>query len=64
MPELTIVIREADEATLKSTADRDWRTPEQQASALLEQTLAAQRARLNAPDRPAGRRGPRGSQAG
>jgi len=40
--EITIGIRDADMDTLRHVAERQWRTPEQQASALLEQVLGAQ----------------------
>lgn len=43
--ELTVVIREADEQTLRELAETQWRSPEQQASAMLEQALRAQKAR-------------------
>lgn len=59
MPDLTIVVRESDVATLGEIAERDWRTPEQQASAMLEAALATARARANTPDRP---RAPRRTQ--
>ncbi len=60
---LTITVRDNDEAILKQVAERDWRTAEQEASALLEQTLAAQRAKANGTAKPQGRRGPRAQAA-
>jgi len=43
--QITVTVRDADEATLNELAEQQWRDPAQQASALLEQALRAQRAR-------------------
>lgn len=45
MPDLTITIRDADLPLLDELAERDWRHREQQASAMLEQSLSTARAR-------------------
>ena len=50
--QLTVTIRDADEQTLNDLAAVQWRNPEQQASAMLEQALRAQQAKA---DRPAAR---------
>jgi hypothetical protein len=57
MPDLTIVIRDTDVELLDQLAERDWRDREHEASALLEATLAAARARSTASARSP--RGPR-----
>lgn len=49
--DLTVTIRDTDEPTLNELAEQQWRSAEQQASALLEQALRAQRAR-NDPSTP------------
>lgn len=43
--DLTVTIRESDVAMLNELAATQWRNVEQQASALLEQALRAQKAR-------------------
>ena len=43
--DLTVTIREPDAQTLNELAEQQWRNAEQQASAMLEQALRAQRAR-------------------
>lgn len=60
MPELTITVRDTDMEFLTVLTARDWRTLELQASAMLEKALGAERAKANAPEKPATtRRGPR-----
>jgi hypothetical protein len=51
---LGISIRESDTALLDQLAEQYWRTPDQQASAMLEAALSAARARANAPERARG----------
>lgn len=41
----TVTVRAADVITLANLAGKQWRTPEQQASALLEQSLQRQQGR-------------------
>jgi hypothetical protein len=45
MAELTITIKDSDVDYLAEIAEREWRHPNQQASAILEQALNAQRTR-------------------
>lgn len=52
MPELMITVRDADIDTLANLAEQQWRTPECEASALLEQILHTQRARSTATEKP------------
>lgn len=47
----TVTVREADVETLTELAEREWRTPPQQASALVEAALHAARSRAGAADR-------------
>jgi hypothetical protein len=51
MPDLTIVVRDNDLPMLDQLAERDWRSREQEVSALLEAALHQARARANAPER-------------
>lgn len=59
MAELMITVRSADIDTLTDLAEQQWRTPECQASALIEQALHTQRAKASAPDKPRGKPGRR-----
>jgi hypothetical protein len=56
MANITIGIRDSDVELLGQVAEQQWRTPEQQASAFIEQVLASQRARANATPRSSTRR--------
>jgi hypothetical protein len=51
MAELTITIKDSDVDYLAEIAEREWRHPEQQASALLEQALDARRVRISTNDK-------------
>jgi hypothetical protein len=45
--QIQITVREEDEATLHALAERQWRSEQQQACALLEQVLRAEKARTD-----------------
>jgi hypothetical protein len=45
--QLTVTVRDADMDTLSSIAERQWRTNEQQLSALIEQALNNARAKAD-----------------
>ena len=63
MTELTIMIKDSDVDYLAEVAEREWRQPNQQASALLEQALNAQRVRSSINDKLRARAAERKSSA-
>lgn len=63
MKEITVVIRDMDWDTLEAFAEREWRRPEQQASAIVERALQAERARSNTDGKPRSRGGRRAPAA-
>jgi len=49
---IAVTIRGSDVALFTEIAEREWRAPDQQGSAMMEATLNAVRAKANAAERP------------
>jgi len=50
--QITVTIRSDNVALFTEIAEREWRSPDQQGSAMIEATLNAVRAKANAAERP------------
>ena len=49
---IAVTIRDSDVALFTEIAEREWRGPDQQGSAMIEAALSAVRAKANATERP------------